>query len=75
MPQVAMAGQMPAICMVVAPPPAYPAPHDFFIVALVTTIICGILNWVSLALGIPAIILAAMVIIVIIIATSVLLEE
>ena len=32
MPQVT--GQMPA--MVAAPPPTYPAPHDFFILALVT---------------------------------------
>ena len=57
MPQ--MAGQMPA--MVAAPPPDHPAPHDFFMLALVTTIICGILNLLSLAFGIPAIILAAMV--------------
>ena len=52
---------MPA--MVAAPPPSYPAPHDFFILALVTTIICGILVWIFLAFGIPAIILAALVII------------
>ena len=57
MPQVT--GQMPA--MVAAPPPAYPAPHDFFMLAMVTTIICGILNVISLAFGIPAIILAIMV--------------
>ena len=52
-------GQMPA--MVAAPPPAYDAPYDFFVLAMVTTIICGILNLISLAFGIPAIILAAMV--------------
>ena len=57
MPQVT--GQMPA--MVAVPPPAYDAPHDFLIVAMVTTIICGLLNLISLAFGIPAIILAAMV--------------
>ena len=57
MPQVT--GQMPV--MVAAPPPAYDAPHDFFVLAMVTTIICGILNLISLAFGIPAIILAAMV--------------
>ena len=58
MPQ--MAGQMPT--MVAAPPrPDHPAPHDFLMLALVTTIICGILNLLSLAFGIPAIILAAMV--------------
>ena len=57
MPQVAR--QMPA--MVAAPPPSYDAPHDFFMLAMVTTIICGILNLVSLAFGIPAIVLSAMV--------------
>ena len=57
MPQVA--GQMPA--MVVAPPPGHPAPHDFLMLAMVTTIICGILNLLSLAFGIPAIVLAALV--------------
>ena len=57
MPQVV--GQMPK--MAVAPSPDYPAPHDFLMLAMVTTIICGILNCFSLALGIPAIILAAMV--------------
>ena len=57
MPQVV--GQMPT--MIAVPPPDHPAPHDFLILALVTTIICGILNLVSLAFGIPAIILAVMV--------------
>ena len=58
MPQVA--GQMPT--MIAAPPPDHPAaPHDFLILALVTTIICSILNLVSLAFGVPAIILAVMV--------------
>ena len=46
----------------VAPQPPYNAPHDFLILAMVTTIICAILNLISLAFGIPAIILSAMVI-------------
>ena len=54
MPQVV--GQMPS--MVAAP---HPAPHNFLILAVVTTIICGILNLLSLAFGIPAIILAILV--------------
>ena len=57
MPQVV--GQMPT--MAVAPSPDYPAPHDFLMLAMVTTIICGILNLVSLAFGIPAIIFAVVV--------------
>ena len=58
MPQVV--GQTP-ITMAAAPPPDHPAPHDFLMLALVTTIICGILNLLSLAFGIPAIVLAALV--------------
>lgn len=54
-----MTGQMPA--MIVSPPPDYPGPHDFLILALVTTILCSFINIVSLAFGIPAVILAAMV--------------
>ena len=53
-------GQMPTIT-VSQPPPNYDAPHDFLMLALVTTIICGILNLLSLAFGIPAIVLAALV--------------
>ena len=60
MPQVI--GQMPTMIAVPDPPPDHPAPHDFFILTLVTTIICGILNLISLAFGIPAIVLAALVI-------------
>ena len=52
-------GQMPA--MVIAPPPDHSAPHDFFMLTLVTTIICAIFNLLSLALGIPAIIFAVLV--------------
>ena len=52
---------MPTMIAVPDPPPDHPAPHDFFILALVTTIICGILNLISLAFGIPAIIFAALV--------------
>ena len=48
-------GQTPTV--VAAPS----APHDFLMLALVTTIICGILNLLSLAFGIPAIVLAALV--------------
>ena len=54
-----MTGQMPA--MIVSPPPDYPGPHDFLILALVTTILCSFINIISLAFGIPAVILAAMV--------------
>ena len=52
-------GQMPA--MVVSSPPNYDAPHDFFILALVTTIICSILTPISLAFGLPAVFLGVMV--------------
>ena len=41
--------------------PNYPGPHTFFMFALITTIICAILNLLSLAFGIPAVILAALV--------------
>ena len=47
--------------MVSQPPPNHDAPHDFLMLALVTTIICSILNLLSLAFGIPAVILSAMV--------------
>jgi hypothetical protein len=50
---------MPA--MTVAPPPDYPGPHDFLILALVTMMLCAFINILSLAFGIPATILAAMV--------------
>ena len=51
--------QMPL--QTVVQPPNYPGPHDFFMLSLVTTIICGILNLVSLSFGMPAIVLAVMV--------------
>ena len=41
--------------------PSHPSPHDFLMLSLVTTIICGILNLISLAFGIPAIIFAILV--------------
>ena len=47
--------------MIVAPSPDYPGPHDFLILALVTMMLCAFLNVLSLAFGIPATILAAMV--------------
>ena len=47
--------------MVVAPPSDRPARHDFLMLALVTTIICGILNLLSLPFGIPAIVFAVLV--------------
>ena len=47
--------------VVAAPPPNYSAPHDFLMLALVATILCAILNLISLAFGIPAVILSAMV--------------
>ena len=54
-------GQMPTIT-VSQPPPNYDAPHDFLMLAMVATIICGILNLLSLSFGVPAIVLSAMVI-------------
>ena len=47
--------------VVVAPQPPYKASHDFLLLAMVTTIICAILNLISLAFGIPALVLSAMV--------------
>ena len=59
-PQIGGSGyQFPTVA--VAPPPNFDGPHDFLVLALVTTIFCAILNLVSLAFGIPAIILSAMV--------------
>ena len=54
-------GQMPTIT-VSQPPPNYDAPHNFFVLAMVATIICALFNLLSLAFGIPAIVLSAMVI-------------
>ena len=54
-------GQTPFTVAATAPPPDRPAPHDFFMLALVTTIICGILNVLSLVFGIPAVSLATLV--------------
>ena len=59
-PQIGGPGyQFPTV--VATPPPNFDAPHDFLALALVTTIICAILNLISLAFGIPAIILSVMV--------------
>ena len=52
--------QFPMVAVAPQQPP-YDAPHDFLFLAMVTTIICGILNLISLSLGIPAIILSVMV--------------
>ena len=41
--------------------PGYPGPSDFLILALVTLIVCGLLNLTSLFMGIPAVIFAALV--------------
>ena len=53
-------GHMPTM-IVSEPPPNCDAPHDFFMLSLVTTIICGILNLLSLSFGIPAIVFSALV--------------
>ena len=42
-------------------PPNFPGPHDFLVLSVITTIICGILNLVSIAIGITAIIFAVLV--------------
>ena len=57
MPQAAVEMPLPAVPQ----PPNFPGPHDFLVLSVMTTIICGILNLVSLAIGIPAIIFAALV--------------
>lgn len=41
--------------------PDYPGPHSFIVLAVVITAICGVLNLLSLACGVPAIILAGLV--------------
>ena len=41
--------------------PDYPGPHSFLVLSVVITTICGILNLLSLACGVPAIILAGLV--------------
>ena len=54
----------PGVQMALPPvvqPPDYPGPHDFLIVFLVVTILCALLNLISLAFGIPAVVLAALV--------------
>ena len=53
--------QAPAFQMPVMAAVPMPTPHSFFLVAILATIFCGILNILSLAFGIPAIILAGMV--------------
>ena len=59
-PQIGGPGhQLPLVA--VTPLTNYDAPHDFLTLALVTTIICAILNLLSLVIGIPAIIFSVMV--------------
>ena len=41
--------------------PSYNPPHSHLPLAVVTAIICALLNFTSLALGIPAIVLSALV--------------
>ena len=41
--------------------PPHPGPPDYLVVALVTMIICGLLNITSMFCGVPAIIFASMV--------------
>ena len=41
--------------------PDYPGPSDYLILALITMIVCGILNLTSLFMGMPAVIFAALV--------------
>ena len=41
--------------------PSYDPPHSHLPLAVVTAIICALLNFTSLALGIPAIVLSALV--------------
>ena len=45
----------------VVQPPNYHGPHDFFMISLLITIVCAIVNLLSLSFGIPSIVLAAMV--------------
>ena len=53
--------QAPAFQMPVMTAVPMPTPHSFILAAILATIICGILNILSLAFGIPAIVLAGMV--------------
>ena len=43
------------------PRPDYPGPHNFIVFVMIVTVLCGILNILSLAFGIPAMICALMV--------------
>lgn len=54
-------GYLPILQLAAAPLSSHSGPHDFLMLSLVTTIICAILNLISLAFGIPAIIFAIMV--------------
>ena len=53
--------QFPMVAIAPQPRAPYNAPHDFLILAMVTTIICAILNLLSLVFGIPAVVLSGMV--------------
>lgn len=50
---------MPSVA--VAPPQNISTPPDFLILAVIATIVCAILNVLSLAFGVPAVIFSAMV--------------
>jgi hypothetical protein len=55
--QVPQAGGHTAIFPIV-PSSSDSGPHDFLMLSLVTAIICAILNLISLAFGIPAVMFA-----------------
>ena len=40
---------------------AHPAPHSFLVLTVATTIICGLLNILTIILGIPAVVYAVRV--------------
>ena len=52
-------GQIPILTLALVS--NHTGPHDFLMLSLVTTIVCAILNLISLAFGIPAVIFAIMV--------------
>ena len=51
----------PTIANPSVPRPDYPGPHNFIAFVMIVTVLCGILNMLSLAFGIPAMICALMV--------------
>jgi len=50
--------QAPLQPVAALPRPSYPGPHDFLIIAVITTTFCAFLNITSLMFGIPAVIFA-----------------